>query len=121
VCLAREPSTPLNDVSTMIKVAEYMALSRPVVAFDLRETRATAGDTALYAPPNDDDAYARLISALLDDEQKRLELGTRARERFERELTWQQSAQQLLAAYDHALGAVQDGAASPSPAEAQAA
>src|SRR5262249_11471446 len=36
VCLAPEPSTPLNDVSTMIKVAEYMALSRPVVAFDLR-------------------------------------------------------------------------------------
>jgi glycosyltransferase involved in cell wall biosynthesis len=121
VCLAPEPSTPLNDVSTMIKVAEYMALSRPVVAFDLRETRATAGDAALYAPPNDDEAYAELISVLLDDEQKRLELGTRARERFERELTWQQSAQQLLAAYDRALGVVRDGAASPGQKEAQAA
>ncbi len=121
VCLAPEPSTPLNDVSTMIKVAEYMALSRPVVAFDLRETRATAGHAALYAAPNDDDAYAELISVLLDDEQKRLELGTRARERFERELTWQQSAQHLLAAYEHALGVARDGAASHGPAEAQAA
>ena len=37
------PGTPLNHGSTMIKVAEYLAAGRPVVAYDLRETRRTAG------------------------------------------------------------------------------
>ena len=47
VCLAPEPSNPLNDVSTMIKIAEYMSMLRPVVSFDLEESRATAGEAAL--------------------------------------------------------------------------
>ncbi len=46
VCLAPNPKTPLNEVSTMVKLLEYMAMSRPVVAYDLSETRRTAEDGA---------------------------------------------------------------------------
>ena len=35
VCLSPDPLTPFNDVSTMNKVVEYMAMGRPVVSFDL--------------------------------------------------------------------------------------
>ena len=38
-----DPKSPLNDVSSMNKVVEYMAMSRPVVSFDLYEARVTAG------------------------------------------------------------------------------
>ena len=31
VCLAPDPPSPLNDVSTMIKIPEYMAMGKPVV------------------------------------------------------------------------------------------
>src|SRR5262249_13003759 len=55
VCVCPDPKNPLNDVSTMNKVLEYMACGRPIVAFDLREHRFSAGDGALYATPNRDD------------------------------------------------------------------
>jgi glycosyltransferase involved in cell wall biosynthesis len=104
LCLAPEPKSALNDVSTMIKIAEYMALSRPLVAYELRESRRTAGDAALYAPPNDVAAYAACIEELLDDAPRRLEMGRRGRERVERELSWQHSTRNLEAAYASALG-----------------
>ena len=40
ICLDPNPSSPLNDVSTWIKVMEYMALGKPIVSFDLKETRS---------------------------------------------------------------------------------
>ena len=49
VCLAPDPRNRYTDSSTLIKIAEYMALSRPTVAYDLTESRVTAGDAALYA------------------------------------------------------------------------
>ena len=39
--LSPDPKNPLNDVSTMNKTMEYMAFGLPVLAFDLRETRAS--------------------------------------------------------------------------------
>ena len=42
VGLAPDPNNPLNDVSTMNKIIEYMAMSLPIVSFDLTETRFSA-------------------------------------------------------------------------------
>src|SRR5262249_7075007 len=61
VCLSPEPRNTLNENSTLIKVAEYMAVARPVVAFDLRETRRTAGDAAAYAARDDAAAFAEAV------------------------------------------------------------
>jgi glycosyltransferase involved in cell wall biosynthesis len=94
------PGTELNHGSTMIKVAEYMGCGRPLVAYDLRETRRTAGDTALYAPCADAPAFVALVAELARDGEQRLELGRRARERA-LELTWDRSAQALRAVYEH--------------------
>ena len=52
VGLSPDPKNPLNDVSTMNKTMEYMAFELPVVAFDLLETRVSAGDAAVYVEPN---------------------------------------------------------------------
>lgn len=103
VCLAPEPRNALNDLSTMIKVAEYLAMSRPVVAFDLKETRRTAESAARYAPVNDVDRYATEISSLLDDEGLRLAMGTAGRRRVEKVLAWEHSERSLLDAYKRAL------------------
>jgi glycosyltransferase involved in cell wall biosynthesis len=92
------PGTELNHGSTMIKVAEYMGCGRPLVAYDLRETRRTAGDTALYAPCGDRQAFADLIGELARDGERRLWLGRQARERA-LELTWERSEQALRAVY----------------------
>jgi glycosyltransferase involved in cell wall biosynthesis len=104
VCLAPEPKNSLNDVSTMIKIAEYMAMERPIVAFDLAESRVTAGAAAVYASPNDPSSFARCIDGLLDDPERRASMGAAGRERVENGLSWEQSTRCLLEAYAQALG-----------------
>jgi hypothetical protein len=49
--VAPDPKNPMNDISTMNKVMEYMTLEKPVVQFDLTEGRASAGEASLYARP----------------------------------------------------------------------
>jgi glycosyltransferase involved in cell wall biosynthesis len=103
VCLAPDPLSPLNDVSTMTKIVEYMAMSRPLVSYDLTEARVSAGDAAVYAKPNDEADFARCIEALLDDEHLRRRMGELGRRRVEESLSWKFSERQLVAAYEHAL------------------
>ena len=103
VCLAPDPKNPLNDVSTMNKIVEYMAMSRPLVSFDLVEARVSAGDAALYATPNDEREFARLIAELLDDPERRARMGALGRERVEQELSWEHSRRELLQAYETVL------------------
>ncbi len=92
------PGTKLNQGSTMIKIAEYMGCGRPVVAYDLLETRRTAGAAALYAPCGERQAFVDLICELVRDDERRLQLGNLARERA-LELTWERSEQALRAVY----------------------
>lgn len=103
VCVAPNPKTPLNDVSTMVKLLEYMAMSKPVVAYDLPETRRTAKDAAVYATPNDPASLATRIDELLDDAEERARMGTAGRARIETVLSWEHAERQLLAAYDQAF------------------
>jgi glycosyltransferase involved in cell wall biosynthesis len=102
--LSPDPKNPLNDVSTMNKTMEYMVFGLPVVAFDLRETRVSAGDAAVYVEPNDEQQYAEAIVALLDDEPRRALIGKLARERVEHELAWDHQESAYLGVYQHVLG-----------------
>jgi glycosyltransferase involved in cell wall biosynthesis len=98
--VAPEPSNPLNDRSTMIKIIEYMALSKPIVAFDLPEHRISAGEAAMYARPNDELDFARQVSALMDDPERREKMGQIGRQRVENVLAWPYQAINLLDAYE---------------------
>ena len=98
VCLDPAPASPLNHQSTMIKIAEYMAAGKPVVAGDLLETRRTLGDAGLVAG-SAPAALAAAIATLAADAPRRADLGARALERA-RLLTWERSGEALLRAYD---------------------
>jgi glycosyltransferase involved in cell wall biosynthesis len=111
VCLAPDPPSPLNDVSTMIKIPEYMAMGKPIVSYDLTESRVSAGDAAVYAAGDDPEALGRCVDELLDDPERRAGMGALGRERVRLELGWEHSERALLAAYERALG---------HPAEARA-
>jgi glycosyltransferase involved in cell wall biosynthesis len=104
VCLSPDPLNPLNDVSTMNKVMEYMAMGKPIVSFELREARVSAGEAAVYAPANDESQFAKLIVALLDDPEARRRMGEIGRERVFGPLSWEHSARSLVAAYAAAVG-----------------
>ena len=101
--LCPDPKNPLNDVSTMNKTMEYMAYELPVVAFDLRETRVSAGDAAVYVTPNDVREYAKAIVDLIDDEPRRVKLGKTGRLRVEQELDWSHQRRAYLDVYQRLL------------------
>jgi glycosyltransferase involved in cell wall biosynthesis len=99
VCLAPDPRNPLNDVSTMNKVVEYMAMGRPLVSFELVESRVSAGESAVYAPANDESAFAAGIDELLRDPQQRQRMGELGRARVEQHLSWESSRRALTDFY----------------------
>ena len=103
ICLDPNPSNPLNDVSTWIKVMEYMALGRPVVSFDLHETRVSAGDAAVYVTPNDEAEFARAIARLMDDEKLRAQMGEIGVKRVATTLSWSVTSANLVSAYKRLL------------------
>jgi glycosyltransferase involved in cell wall biosynthesis len=94
-----DPSNDYNDRSTMIKMMEYMALERPIVAFDLPEHRVSAGKAALYAVPNHESDFAAKLSLLMDDFELRSRMGAEGRRRVEEELAWSYQADALIGAY----------------------
>lgn len=103
VCLSPDPKNPLNDVSSMNKVVEYMAMGRPLVSFELHEARVTAQEAAVYAPANDERDFGRLVGELLDDPARRAQMGALGRRRVEEALSWDVSRRNLLEAYEDLL------------------
>ena len=99
ICVDPDPSNPLNDKSTWIKIMEYMALGKPIVSFDLPETRFSAREAAIYAKPNDEQDFARKIAKLMDNLELRKRMGAYGRKRIERELAWHHVSKNLLTAY----------------------
>jgi glycosyltransferase involved in cell wall biosynthesis len=97
--LSPDPSNELNNHSTMIKTMEYMAMGKPVVAFDLPETRYSAQESALYATPNNVAEFAAQIATLLDQPELRYTLGAQGRKRVEEMLCWERQQKKLLRAY----------------------
>lgn len=100
VGLSPDPLNPLNDVSTMNKTMEYMAFALPVVAFDLKETRVSASDAAVYIEPGDVAGYAKAIAELLDDADKRAEMAVAGRQRAAAVLDWEPQKRAYLGVYE---------------------
>jgi glycosyltransferase involved in cell wall biosynthesis len=100
VCVNPDPSTPFNNLSTMNKVMEYMAMSKPIVQFDLVEGRRSAGEASLYAKVDDERDLADKILFVLDNPDLRHEMGQIGRKRMEEQLEWRKQAPRLLEAYD---------------------
>jgi len=96
ICVQPDPYNPLNDISTMNKVMEYMALGKPVVAFSLKETMISGSDIVLYANKNRKEELAEKILFLAQNPKYRKELGQRGRKRVKEKLEWMYSVPNLL-------------------------
>ena len=105
ICVDPDPSSPLNDVSTWIKVMEYMASAKPIVSFDLKETRFSARDAAIYVEPNNEAEFAEALAQLMDRPELQNKMGTYGRHRVEEELQWAKVGENLLTAYKTLLAA----------------
>ena len=104
ICVNPDRPCEMNDISTMIKIMEYMALGKPIVQFDLREGRFSAQDASVYADTQNQVAdFAAKIIWLVDNPDERKRMGEAGRRRVEDELAWKYSVQHLLAAYQRAF------------------
>ncbi len=104
VCVNPDRPSEMNDISTMIKIMEYMALGKPIVQFDSKEGRFSAQEASLYAGKDDGVAdFAAKIIWLLDRPEERKKMGEFGRKRIEESLAWEYSVPKLLAAYREAL------------------
>jgi glycosyltransferase involved in cell wall biosynthesis len=103
VCVTPDEANPMNDISTMNKVMEYMALGKPIVQFDLHEGRVSAGAASLYAKRNDVSSLAECIVQLIDDTEMRERMGKIGKQRLLTMLSWEVQVPKLLAAYQRAL------------------
>ena len=99
VCVNPDVANDMNDISTMNKIMEYMALGKPIVQFDLTEGRFSAQGASLYAKRNDPVDFALKILELIEDADKRKAMGALGRRRVMEELEWRYEAPKLLAAY----------------------
>jgi glycosyltransferase involved in cell wall biosynthesis len=114
VCVNPDRPCEMNDISTMIKIMEYMALGKPIVQFESREGRFSAQDASVYADKEDPvRSFADRILWLLERPEERKRMGEFGRARVESELAWEHSVPHLLAAYDGVLGNGIAGESSP--------
>lgn len=100
ICVDPDPSNPFNDRSTMIKITEFMALEKPIVAFDLPENRYTAQQAAIFITANDERAFAEALSELMDAPERRATMGAYGRRRIEESLAWMHFAPKLVDVYE---------------------
>ena len=104
-----DPPTPFNDVSTMVKVLDSLVIGRPVVAFDLQESRRLIGDAGVIVDDPTPEALADAIAALLRDPAETERLAALAAARPEAlAMGWDHSARALRKAYDRLRVPVDD-------------
>ncbi len=116
ICAIPDPCNEYTRRCTLVKTMEYMAQGKPIVAFDLTETRFSAGASALYVGDNDEHAFAQALAELMDDPPRRESMGRAGRERAEAELAWCHSVPSLLSVYAEVCGRPA-GPGRPNPPE----
>ncbi len=115
LCVSPDPPTPFNEVSTMTKVVEYLAIGRPVVAFDLAETAVIVGDAGLIVEEPTARGLAIALAGLAGNRARLAAMSDAAARRIDDlDLRWERSAERLLAAYGTLLDETSDGTARPT-------
>jgi len=99
ICVNPDKPTVMNNLSTMNKIMEYMALKKAIVQYDLKEGRVSAQRASLYAANNDTKDFANKITWLLDNEKTRKEMGEYGYQRILNELSWDYEKNKLIDFY----------------------
>lgn len=96
VCVNTDLSNDYNDRGTTLKLMEYMAAKKPVVQFDLKEGKYSAGEASLYAENNNETDFAEKIIYLLDNPELRKRMGELGYKRITEELAWQHEEKKYI-------------------------
>jgi glycosyltransferase involved in cell wall biosynthesis len=103
ICVNPDKPTEMNNLSTMNKIMEYMALKKPIVQYDLKEGRFSAMEASLYAKCGDTIDFAGKIIQLIDDPELRVKMGAFGYRRVLNELSWDYEKEKLIGLYRRIL------------------
>lgn len=103
VAVACFEDTEVTRCKSPLKIAEYLACGKPIVASRVGEVENMVGDAGELVEPGRPDELAEKILSLLDDAQLCRELGGKARRRSEEIFNWRVSTRALFSAYRRAL------------------
>ncbi|NEU09991.1 glycosyltransferase family 4 protein [Flavihumibacter sp. R14] len=103
VCVNPDRPTIMNNLSTMNKIMEYMALRKPIVQYSLKEGQFSAQKASLYASNTDPEDFANKVVYLIDNVDLRNEMGEYGYRRVVNELSWEYESKRLIAFYNRIL------------------
>ncbi len=103
ICVNPDRPTVMNDLSTMNKIMEYMALKKAIVQYDLKEGRFSAQTASLYAKNTSTEDFADKITWLLDHPEERNAMGEFGYKRVLNELSWEYESKKLVDFYKRVL------------------
>jgi glycosyltransferase involved in cell wall biosynthesis len=104
VCVNPDRPTEMNNLSTMNKIMEYMALKKPIVQYDLKEGKISAQEASLYAKNTSPEDFADKIIWLLDNDKLRNTMGNYGYDRVVNELSWDYESKKLIKFYKRVFG-----------------
>jgi len=85
-------------------VGEAMASGVPCVVTDVGDSAVIIGDSGLVVDAKDPSALASALLELLEDQEQRLSMGVRARERIQQHYSISAISEQYLEMYKSAIG-----------------
>lgn len=99
-----DPPTPFSDLSSMVKILDYMAIGRGCVAFELTETKRLGGDAIRFAPFAGAEGLASALRDVLRVPEEAVRLGELGWQRIDAfRLDWERSGPALVKAYEALL------------------
>ncbi|PIQ90327.1 MAG: hypothetical protein COV71_05030, partial [Candidatus Omnitrophica bacterium CG11_big_fil_rev_8_21_14_0_20_41_12] len=104
ICIAPFRDTKVTQCKSPLKIVEYMASGKAIVASKVGEVRKMLGGVGFLAAAGDYQSLAEGINALLNDRELCKKLGLAARMRAERKFNWSYTATNLLEAYNKISG-----------------
>jgi glycosyltransferase involved in cell wall biosynthesis len=99
VCVAAFKETEVTICKSPLKIVEYLAGGKAIVASNVGEVRKMAGGAGILVEPSSYHCLADGIILLLEKKDVRENLGKRARRRAEESYNWAYTANNILEAY----------------------
>ncbi|HUV94423.1 MAG TPA: glycosyltransferase family 4 protein [Anaerolineae bacterium] len=91
--------TKLSKTEGAGKLLNYMAMALPTVTFDSKVSREYLAEYGVYATRADSSDLARGLEMLVDDPQRRMELGAALRRRAQERYSWDVAGRTILQVY----------------------
>lgn len=102
VCVACFEENEVTLCKSPLKIVEYMASGKAIVASNVGEVPHMLGKAGILTPPGDVDSLARGIIKLLENNELRIDMQKLSRQRAEEEYNWSITASKILTAYKKA-------------------